>query len=166
MPTNPHIYELYLRILREAPRANTYQATYKVTYEQGPNAGKTKTQWRDFKAAEFDELPWDEFDAIGRVEWRPTDALPAPGKGDFVAIGTTHDGGIWIQNCFVDYGSHAVGLAGVMPGNRPDIDLSDPQVMNRHVCQTDDEVIAKVLELIAERDSQYEMDYELMGFSP
>lgn len=152
MPTNPHTYELFKRILREAPRADKYCADYKVSYEYGPNAGKTRTFWRDFSDDEFDDLPWDEFDAIGSAEWKPKDALPAPGKADFVAIGLTHDGGIAVTNCFVDFGSHAVGLAGVMPGNRSDIDLNDPRVMNRHVCKTDDEVVAKVLELIALRD--------------
>lgn len=163
MPANPTTYAMFERILREAPPATTYECVIPVTYTHGPNAGLTLDRHRNFGGDEFDQLPWSRPDAIGRVEWQPTDALSAPGKGNFVAIGVTHDGGIWVQSCFLDYGSHSVGVRGTMPGDRSGLDMRDPQVMRRHVFDSEDEVVAKVLELIAERDYPVEDDY---GYDP
>lgn len=139
---SPATYAIFERILREAPRADKYECMPRADF--GPDG--------------FDRLPWGQHDAIVRVEWRPTNALASPGKANFVAIGCTHDDGIWIQNCFTEFGSHAVGREGAMPGNRRDVDLNNPLVLNRHTFATDDEVVQKVLELIAERDCAFEED--------
>lgn len=150
---NPDTYWVFLEVLTKAPCATTYKCVVARTLCGGPRHGEFYESHEDLPGDQFDQLPWDGEDGdIISAEWTVpaaysihTDVGTYEGR---VALSLTHDGGIYVANPYGERNSYAVGRTGVMPGNRPGLDLRNPDVLHRHTVNTEEAMVAKVLELL------------------
>lgn len=142
---NPDTYRVLLEALTKAPCATTYKCYVTKILDGGPRHGEFYET--------FEELPWDgeDGDIIDATWVVPAEYSFYRGSGVYdglVSVSLTHDGGIYVTNPYGLHTSHAVGREGVMEGNRPGLNLHDPRILLRHTVDTDEAMVAKILELL------------------
>lgn len=141
---DPNTYWTFLEILTQTPCATTYQYRTVELHKGEPRVIRAV-----LSGDKFDLLPWDGQDGdIVDAVWTPP-SVSVFSRDQQVAVGLGRRGGIYVVN---PYGEHR--LCVVSRGDAAlDNPSSDPGLRNRgamyrYAVNTDEEMVAKVLELI------------------
>jgi hypothetical protein len=150
---NPDTYRVFLEVLTKAPCATIYQCEVTRMFRGGPRNGDFYETCEELPGNQFDELPWDGEDGdIISADWTvPVLYSVHTGVGVHegrISISLTHDGGIYVANPYGERRTYAVGRTGIMPGNRPGLDLRNRDVLYRYTVESDEAMVTKVLELL------------------
>jgi len=155
-PTDPALYDLFKRVVREASAAHP-DARFEVMLTDTRPDGSTYSYGVELAPDEKDQIPWDVHDAITHVIWYPAGGPdpsspdPVKRRGDsrfvkFHADDFSH--GIGVITCFGFRGQHAVGIAGTVARNTHGFDSRNPHCMERHALPDADAVVQKVLKFL------------------
>lgn len=149
---DPNTYALFERVIRERLETAT---TVRVELEGTRANGSTFTYTQQLRPNEFDRIPWGKIDAILEAEWCPgynpdrRTHYTSPLMPEHMYIQVrldTHSNGISVESSLYTIPPATIGVKGTMgwTGGRESIK-----------CDTEDEVVGKITELIDELTEAY-----------